>query len=96
MKFPAPLSVHLDTNRGLYVASVRVLALAIEDFLIKIDVVVINGIVESNRNHHWDVLGRQISGHGCAILRAEAIRKNANGGIAGRRPVWIVVNICNL
>lgn len=82
-------SLKINTNRCLNVASVRVLALAVENLLVKVDVVVIDGVVESDGYHHGNVLRWQISGHCGAVFGAEAIRENANGGVAWRSSIGI-------
>lgn len=86
-------SVHA-TNRGLDVASVRILTLAIEHLLVQKDVVVVDGVVEGDGDHHGDVLGRQIAGHCRAVLGAEAVGQYAHRWVARRRSVGIVVDIC--
>lgn len=83
-----------DEVRRLDVAPVRVLALAVEDLLVQIDVVVVDGIVEGDGDHHWDVLGRQVPGDGGTVLGAEAIGQYADGRIARWCAVWIAFDVC--
>ena len=45
------------TYRGFNVAAIGILSLSIEHLLIQIDVVIINGIVEGDGNHHGNILG---------------------------------------
>lgn len=84
-----------DEEAGLDVATVRVLAFPVEDLLVEADVVVVDGVIEGNRDHLRHVLGRQIAGDGCAILGTEAVGKDADAGVAGRRSVRVVVHVCN-
>jgi hypothetical protein len=84
------------TYRGFNVASVWVLSLSVKDIFVQIDVVVVDGIVERDGDHHGNIFRRQIPGHSRAILRAEAIGQNAHSWIARWRTVGIVVDICNL
>lgn len=83
-----------NEESGLDVAAVRVLALAVEDLLVEIDVVVVDRVVEGDGDHHGDVFGGQTAGNGGAILRAEAVGQHADGGIARWRPVGVIVDIC--
>lgn len=78
---------------GLDVAAVRVLAFAVEDLLVQLDVVVVDGIVERNCDHHRHILGRQIAGNRGSVFRAEAIGQQANGRITGWRTVRVVVDV---
>lgn len=82
-----------DEVGGLDVATVGVLA-ALEHLLVQLDVVVVDGVVEGDGDHHGHILGGQVAGNGGAVLRAEAVGQDAHGGIAGRGAVGIVVNIC--
>lgn len=82
-----------DEEGGLDVAAVGVLALAIEHFLVELDVVVVDGIIEGDGDHLGDVLGGQVPGNGGTVLRAEAIWQHAHCGVAGRSAVGIIVNI---
>jgi hypothetical protein len=45
-----------QTHRRLDVASIRILSLSIEDFLVQVDVVVVYGIVEGDCDHHRNIL----------------------------------------
>lgn len=44
------------TYRGFNVAAIGILSLPIEHLLIQIDVVIVNGIVEGDGNHHGNIL----------------------------------------
>lgn len=98
------LSVHLldrrvvgvfvrDEECGFDVAAVRILALAVEDFLVETDVVVVDGVIEGYRNHLRYVLTWEIAGNRGTVLRAEAIRQNAHSGITRRSSIRIVVHV---
>lgn len=83
-----------DEISRLDVTPVRVLALAVEDLLVQVDVVVVDGIVERDGDHHRDVLRGQVPGNGGTVLGAEAIGQHAHGGIAGWRAVGIALDVC--
>lgn len=78
---------------GLDVAAVGVLA-TLEDLLVQLNVVVVDGIIERDGDHHGHILGGQIAGNRGAVLRAEAVGQHAHSGIAGWSTVGIVVNVC--
>jgi hypothetical protein len=78
---------------GFDVAPVGVLTLAVEDLLVELDVVVVDGVIEGDRDHLRDVFGGEVPGDGGAVLRAEAIGEDADGGVARRGAVRIVVDI---
>lgn len=82
-----------DKEGGLDIAAVGVLAFAIKHFLVELDVVVVDGIIEGDGDHLRDVLGGQIPGNGSTILRAEAIGQHAHCGVAGRSTVGVIVDI---
>ena len=78
---------------GFNVAAIGILALSIEDVFIQADVVVVDCVIESYRNHLRHVFGWQIPRYGGSVLRAEAVRKSADRWVAGWGAVWIVVHI---
>lgn len=75
--------------------AVRILALPIEDLLIKIDVVHVDGAVKSDRDHLRNLLGIDVAGYTSTIGRTVAIRQNALRGIAIRSAVRIGLHGCN-
>lgn len=81
---------------GFDVAAVGVLAFATEHLFVEFDVVVVDGIIEGDGDHLGYVSGRQVSGNGGAIFRAEAVGKYADGRIARWRTIRIVVDICKI
>lgn len=82
-----------DEERRLDIASVRILALTVENILVEADVVVVDGVVEGYRDHLRHVLAREIAGYRSTILRAEAVGKNAHGGVAWWSSIGIVVHV---
>ena len=84
-----------DEEGGFNIATVRVLPLAVEYVLVKFDVIVVDGVIKGDGDHLGDVLGRQVVRDAGAVLGAEAVREDADGGIAGRGSVGVVVVICN-
>lgn len=80
---------------SLDIAAVRILALPVEDFLVKLDVVVVYRVVEGDSDHLRHILGREITGDDGTVLRAEAVRQHALRRITRRCAIWVVVDICN-
>lgn len=70
---------------GFNVTAIWIFTFSIEDFFVKLNVVIIDGIVECNRNHHWHIFWGQSTGNSGSVLRAETIRQNANGRICWNR-----------
>ena len=83
-----------DEVGGFDVAPVGVLALAVEHLLVQLNVVVIDGVVEGDRDHHGHILGRQVSRDRGAVFRAEAVGEHAHGGVARWSPIGVIVDIC--
>lgn len=81
-----------DEVSSLNVTTVGILA-TLEDFLVQFNIVVVNGIIESNGNHHRNILGRQVTGNSGTIFGTETIRQNTDRGITRRSTVRIVINI---
>lgn len=79
---------------GLDVATVRVLAFPIEDLLVQADVVVVDGIVEGDRDHLRHVLGGEIAGDRGTVLGTEAVGQYADSRVTGRCSVRVVVHVC--
>lgn len=82
-------------ERSLDVAAIRILAFAIEHLLVQLDVVVVDGVVECDRDHLRDVSRWKVSGDCGSVFRAETIRENAYSWIAWRSAIWIVIDVCN-
>lgn len=78
---------------GLDVATVGIFA-SLEHLLVQFNVVVVDGIIESDGDHHGNILGWQVTGNGGTIFRTETIGQHTNGRIAGRSAVGIVFNVC--
>ena len=69
-----------------------------EDLIIKVDVVVVDGIVKSYCDHLWNPLAviivwTEISWHLRPVLRAEAVGQLADLFVAWRGAVGIIVDI---
>jgi hypothetical protein len=90
------LHANAGAYRGFNVASVWVLSLPVEDLFVQVDVVVVDGIIEGDGDHHGNIFGWQVPGNRCAVLRAEAVGQNAHSWVAWRRTVGIGFDICNL
>lgn len=77
------------------IATVRVLAFSIEDFLVELDVVIIDGIIKCDGDHLGHVLGGQVSRGDGAVLGAKAVGQHALRGVTWWGSVRVVVNICH-
>lgn len=93
-KFSRFNRIVVPAHRGLDVASVRILSFSIENLLIQVDVIVVDGIVECDGDHLWHIFRWQITGNGCAVFRTKAIRKHTDRWIAWWSTIWIVVDVC--
>lgn len=88
---------------GLDVAAVGVLSLLVEDLLVKVDVVVVDGIVEGDGDHLGNVVAvgsgwsnsAKTTGNLSSVLRAETIGQFADVGVTSRGPVGIGVDFCS-
>lgn len=78
---------------SLDVATVWILTVSVEDFLVQFNVVVINSIIKSDGDHHWNILDWQVSGNGGTIFRTETIRQDTSLQVAWWSSVWIVFSI---
>lgn len=79
---------------GLDVAAVGVLAAPVEQLLVQLDVVVVNGVVEGDGDHLRHFGGGKVPGDRGSILRAEAVGQHAHGRVTWRRTVRVVVIVC--
>lgn len=77
----------------LDITAVWILALAVEDFFVEADVVVVNGVVEGDRDHLGHILAREVAGYRGTVLRAEAVGQGTDGGVAGWSSIGIVVHV---
>lgn len=77
------------------IATVGVFALPIEYFFVEFNVVVVDGIVESDGYHLGYISGWQVARDNRAIFRAEAVRQHALRRVTMRSPIGIVVDIYN-
>lgn len=82
-----------DEEGGLNVATVGVLALAVEHFLVQLDVVVVDGIVETDHDHLWHVLGVKFAGDFSARFGTETVGQQADGWVTSWGSVRIRVQI---
>lgn len=70
-------------------AAVGVVAKAVEYFFVEVDVVDVDGTVESERDHLWYVNGFQVTGNAGTVGGAETVGEDALRGVA----VWCAVGI---
>jgi len=73
-------------------AAVGVLALAVEDVLVQVDVVHVDGAVEGDGDHLGHLLGLDAAGDAGSVRRAEAVGQSALRGIALGGPVGILID----
>lgn len=85
-----------DEESALDGAAIGILVLAIEDVLVQVDVVHIDGAVERDRDHLRHLLGLNAAGNACAISRAEAIGQSALRGVALWRTIGILIDSCKV
>lgn len=83
-----------DKEGTLDGATVGVLALAVEDVLVQVNVVNIDGTVESDRDHLRHLLGLNAAGNASTISRAETIGQGALCGVALGSTVGILIDSC--
>jgi hypothetical protein len=84
-----------DEEGGLDVAAIGVAPLARgEHFLVQLDVVVVDGVIEGDDDHLGNVLGGQIAGDLGAVLRAEAVGQHADGRVARWSAIGVIVDVC--
>ena len=89
---------------GLDVTSVGVLSLLVEDLLVKVNVVVVDGIIKGDGDHLGNVVtvgsgwsnSAKTAGNLSSVLRAETIGQFADVGVASGSAVGIGVDFCKL
>jgi len=82
-----------NEESGLDVAAVGILSLTIEHFLVQINVVVVDGIVESDHNHLRHLLGLEFAWNFSTRFGAKAVGKKANGRVARGCAIRIRIQI---
>ena len=83
---------------GFDVTAIGISPLSVEDLVIKVNVVVVDGIVEGNCDHLWDpvtsvVARAKVSGNLRTIFRAEAVGQLADVLVTEWSPVRIVFDV---
>lgn len=63
-----------DEEAGLDVAAIGILSVSVEDVLVQLNVVVVDGIIECDCDHLGNIFGWEVSRDRCAVLGAEAVR----------------------
>lgn len=53
---------------GLDIATVRILAFSVKDFLVQFDIVIIDSIIEGNGDHHGYIFAGQIIRNGGTVF----------------------------
>jgi len=78
------------------VTTIWILAFAVKDIFIEADVVVVDGVVESDRDHLGNIFEREITGYRGTVLRTETVGQNTHCGIARWSSIGIIVHIWNM
>lgn len=82
-----------NEESGLDVAAIGILALTVEHFLVQINVVVVDGVVESDHNHLRDLLRLEFARDFSTGFGAKAVGKKANSWVARGCAVRIRIQI---
>lgn len=82
-----------DKERSFDVATVRVFAFTIEHFFVEFNIVIINGVVESDSNHLGNIFGLQVSRNRGTVFGTEAVWQRTLTCVTRWRSVWVIVNI---
>jgi hypothetical protein len=93
-----------DKEGGLDVTAVGVLALLVEDLLVQVNVVVVDGVVKGDGDHLGNVLTVRAGGSNSAkasgdlgsILGTEAVGKLTDVGVASRSSVGVSVDLARV
>lgn len=80
-----------NEESGFDVASIRVFAFTVEYLFVQLDVVVVDGVVKSDRDHLWHFFGRQIVGYPGTVFGTKTVGQHAHSWIAWRCAIRIVV-----
>lgn len=76
------------------ITTIWIFSLSIKDIFVQLNVVVVNGIIKGNCNHHGNIFGGQIPRNCSSIFGTEAIRQDTNCGITWGSAIWIVIDVC--
>lgn len=79
-------------ERSLNLTSVRIVSALLEDFVVEINVVIVNGVIEGDCHHLRHRVWFKFAGNLRAVNGTEAVGQNTLGLIAGRRAVGILVD----
>lgn len=85
-----------DEEGGLNVTTVGILALAVEHVPVEFNVVVVDGIVESDHHHLGNLFGIQFAGNFRSGFGAETIRQQTDGWVTSWSSVRIVAQVCGI
>ena len=81
-----------DKVGGLDVAAVGVLPLPVEDLIVQVNVVIVDGVIKSDGDHLGNLVRVDASGHPGAVGRAEAVGQLALAEVAVGGPVGVEVD----
>lgn len=93
-----------DKEGRLDITTIGVLPLPVEDLVVQINVVVVDGVIEGDHDHLRNVLAvgssrsdiAKLSGNLGSILRTEAVGQLADGSITRRSSVRIGFNVASV
>ena len=74
--------------------TVRVLTLSIEDVIVQVNVVHVDGTVEGDGDHLGNLAGLDVAGDTSSVSRAETIGENALGRVAVGGTVRVSLHSC--
>jgi len=83
-------------ERSLDLAAIRILSFSVEDILVEVHVVGVDGSVEGDGDHLGDLVGVDPPWDPGAIRRAETVRELTLGQVAVRSSVRILVNTAGI
>ena len=82
-----------DKERSLDGASVGVLAIRMEDVVVEVHVIYVDGVVEGDGHHLWGIHGIQVAGDSRAVCAAKAVGQDAHAQVARGSPVRVLVHV---
>jgi len=85
-----------NKERSLDLAAIRILSFSVEDILIEVHIVGVDGSVKGDGDHLRDLVGVDAPGDPGAIRRAETVRELTLGQVAVRSSVRILVNTAGI
>jgi hypothetical protein len=82
-----------NEERCLNVTAIRIFTLSIENFFVKFNVIVVDGIIEGNCDHLRYISGRQVTRDDGTIFRAKTVWQHTLAWVTWRSSIRIVIDI---